>query len=52
VFIEIRKEFGSFSDYLWRYVENKQIINFPKALSEVPVSTDLSDIISKDLKKR
>jgi len=51
-FIEIRKEFGSFSRYLWGYVENKQIINNPKSLSEVPASTELSEKISKDLKKR
>lgn len=52
IFINIRKEFWSFSKYLWNYVDNTQIINFPKNLSEVPISTELSDIISKDLKKR
>lgn len=51
-FIEIRKEYGSFSEYLWRYVDNKQIVNMPKTLSDVPVSTELSDTLSKDLKKR
>ncbi len=51
-FIQIRAEFWSFSDYLWSYVNNKQIINNPKNISEVPVSTKLSDTISKDLKKR
>lgn len=51
-FIEIRKEFGNFSEYLWGYVDGKQIINMPKTLSEVPVSTPLSDTISKDLKNR
>ena len=51
-FIKIQKEFWSFSDYLWWYVDNKQIVNHPKTLSEVPVSTELSDTISKDLKKR
>ena len=51
-FIEIQKEFGSFSKYLWNYVDNKQIVNNPKILSEVPAKTDLSDKISKDLKKR
>jgi len=52
VFIEIGQEYGSFSDYLWNYVNNKQIVNNPKTLSEVPVSTELSDTISKDLKNR
>lgn len=51
-FIEIRKQYWSFSDYLWGYVDGKQIKNTPKTLSDVPVSTDLSDAISKDLKKR
>lgn len=52
VFIKIREEFGSFSNYLWGFVWGKQIINTPKVLSEVPASTELSDAISKDLKKR
>lgn len=52
VFIEIRKEYGSFSEYLWKYVHHKQIVNTPKDLSEVSVSTELSDRLSKDLKKR
>lgn len=51
-FIEIQKEFGSFSDYLWKYVSNKQIVNHYKDFSQVPVSTPISDAISKDLKKR
>lgn len=51
-FIQIQKEFWSFSDYLWGYVWGKQIANSPKDSWEVPVSTDLSDAISKDLKKR
>ena len=52
VFIAIRAEFGSFSEYLWSYVNHKQIENTPLDLSDVPVSTDLSDALSKDLKKR
>ena len=51
-FINIRDEFGSFSEYLWGYVNHQQIINHPKDMSDVPVSTQLSDAISKDLKKR
>ena len=52
VFIEIRKEFWSFSQYLWNYVEGKQIVNNPKDSSEIPVSSQLSDDISKNLKAR
>jgi len=51
-FIEIRSEFGSFSEYLWDYAWWEQIMNNPKDVSQVPVSTQLSDNISKDLKKR
>lgn len=51
-FIEIRAEYGSFSQYLWNYVDNQQIINNPNSITEVPVSTELSDKISKNLKKR
>lgn len=52
VFITIQKEFGSFSNYLWAYVDHQPIINHFKTLDEVPVSTELSLKISKDLKKR
>lgn len=52
VFIEIQKEFSSFDKYLWGYVNGKPIKNRPKSLKQVPSKTELSDIISKDLKKR
>lgn len=52
VFIEIQKEFGSFDRYIWRFVDNKIIKNNWKSMAEVPARTDLSDLISKDLKKR
>ena len=51
-FIAIRKEFGSFSSYLWNFVEGKPILNQWKNINEVPAKTELSDTISKDLKKR
>jgi DNA-3-methyladenine glycosylase I len=51
-FIKIQKEFGSFSTYIWGFVDGKPIINHFNTLSEVPASTSLSDLISKDLKKR
>lgn len=51
-FIEIRKEFGSFDKYLWGFVEGKTVDNKFKSLKELPASTNLSDEISKDLKKR
>ena len=52
VYLKIQKEFSSFSNYIWAYVENQSIINHWLDSSEVPVSTDISDAISKDLKKR
>lgn len=51
-FIELIKEFGSFSNYMWAYVENKPVINQFQLLSDLPAKTDLSDIISADLKNR
>ena len=49
IFIEIQKEFGSFSDYIWGFTNNQVVKNNSDVL---PVSTPLSDKISKDLKKR
>ncbi|MBQ3971920.1 MAG: DNA-3-methyladenine glycosylase I [Selenomonadaceae bacterium] len=51
-FQKMREEFGSFSDYLWAYSEGRTILYHRHELSEVPASNGLSDIISKDLKKR
>jgi len=51
-FIKIQKEFDSFSNYIWSFTNGKPIINNWKNLSEIPVTTTLSNIISKDLKKR
>lgn len=52
LFMDVQKEFGSFSKFIWSYVNNKPIINQYKTREEVPATTDLSDKISKDLKKR
>lgn len=51
-FMEVQKEFGSFSDYIWGFVDGKPIKNKTKDLSETPVNTALSDTISTDLKER
>ncbi len=51
-FMEIQKEFGTFANYIWDFVEGKQIINNWKEIKEVPTNTELSNKISKDLKKR
>ncbi len=49
IFIEIQKEFGSFSNYIWGFTDNKVI---KRKGADLAVSTPLSDKISKDLKKR
>ncbi|WP_353779167.1 DNA-3-methyladenine glycosylase I [Winogradskyella sp. 3972H.M.0a.05] len=51
-FMKIQEEFGSFSKYIWGFVDGKPIKNAFKTMSEVPANTPLSDTISKDLKKR
>ena len=51
-FMEVQKEFGTFSKYLWDFVDGKPIQNNFKLLSEMPANTPLSDKISKDLKSR
>ena len=51
-FLEVRKEFGTFNKYIWSFVNGKPIQNKFKSLKELPASTELSDLISKDLKKR
>lgn len=51
-FIKIQEEFGSFSNYIWGFVDGKPIKNKVKNYKEAPANTALSDKISKDLKKR
>ena len=51
-FLKVQKEFGSFSDYLWNFVDKTPVINKWDSVSEVPASTELSDKIAKDLKAR
>jgi DNA-3-methyladenine glycosylase I len=51
-FIKVQEEFGSFSKYIWQFVNAKPIQNKWKKMSEVPAQTELSQQISKDLKKR
>lgn len=51
-FIKIQEEFGSFSNFIWNYVDGKPIDNQFTLLSEIPAYTPLAEKISKDLKKR
>lgn len=51
-FITIQAEFGSFSKYIWSFVEFKPIVNSYESIDQLPSRTELSDKISADLKKR
>jgi DNA-3-methyladenine glycosylase I len=51
-FMRVQAEFGSFATYLWKWVDGKQIVNHPRSLADLPATTDLSERISKDLKRR
>jgi DNA-3-methyladenine glycosylase I len=51
-FLEIQKEFGSFSTYMWQFVNNKTIINSWNNLADYPATSTESDVWCKDLKKR
>ena len=52
IFLEMQKEFGSFSQWLWAHVDNEPLKNAWATATDIPGSTALSDAISKDLKKR
>ena len=51
-FMEVQKEFGTFSKYLWGFVDGKPVQNNFTSMSKMPANTPLSDNISKDLKSR
>ncbi|SDG49514.1 DNA-3-methyladenine glycosylase I [Psychroflexus sediminis] len=51
-FLKIKKEFGSFSKYIWKFVNGIPVSNSFSSLEQVPAQTELSRSISKDLKKR
>jgi DNA-3-methyladenine glycosylase I len=51
-FLKVRDEWGSFSDYIWSFVDRRPIQNSWRSLSEIPSKTPLAEAISKDLKGR
>ncbi len=51
-FMKIQREYGSFCNYFWNFSGGKPITNRWKKFSEIPVTTELSDTITKDMKKR
>ncbi|WP_341299414.1 DNA-3-methyladenine glycosylase I [Lysinibacillus sp. FSL H8-0500] len=50
-FLRIQEQYGSFSDYIWEFVEHQPIINEWTSIAEVPATTVLSERMSKQLKK-
>lgn len=51
-FIKVKKEFDSFDKYIWSFVNGSPIQNNRTSLSEIPATNEISDKLSKDLKKR
>ena len=51
-FITVQEEFGSFSQYLWSFVHHQPVINHWHSMDEVPATTEISDGMSRELKKR
>jgi len=51
LFLGLQKEYGSFDNYIWGFVNHKPIINHFESMDEIPTSTELSDQITKDMKK-
>ncbi len=51
-FLTLQAEYESYNSYIWSYVNNEPIINRWRTMKQVPAKTELSDTISKDLKKR
>lgn len=51
-FIQIRDEFGTFDSYIWKFVNGKPLINHYVNANEVPARTDVSDVMSRELKNK
>ncbi len=51
-FLDVQKESGSFDRYLWAFVDGRPVVNLPGSSSALPTQTELSDRISKDLRRR
>lgn len=51
-FLDVRKEFGSFDEYIWQFVGGTSVVNAPASPRAIPTSTPASDAMSKDLSRR
>src|SRR5271155_410683 len=50
--LEVQAEFGSFDTYLWRFVDGRTVVNAWQTMKQIPVHTEQSDAMSKDLRRR
>jgi DNA-3-methyladenine glycosylase I len=51
-FVRVQAEFGSFATYLWNWVDGTRIVHHPRNPADLPSTTELSDRVSRDLKRR
>ena len=51
-FLTVREEFGSFARFVWGFVDHEPIVNAPRSLKDIPARTEISDALSKALKRR
>jgi DNA-3-methyladenine glycosylase I len=51
-FLQVQEEFGTFDKYIWQFVNNKPIVNYPKKREDMRATSEISDALSADLKKR
>lgn len=51
-YLQVLKEYGSFSDFIWQFVDGKPIVNRWKGRGDIPNKNAISDKLSKELKKR
>jgi len=51
-FLEVQSEFGTFTRYIWDFVDGKPVVNHWNSMGEIPAKTPLAEAISKDLKQR
>ena len=51
-FIDVQEEFGAFSHYIWGFVDHQPIVNAPRKAGDYAATSNVSDALSKDLKKR
>jgi DNA-3-methyladenine glycosylase I len=51
-FLRTAEEFGSFDEYIWRFVDGESRVGKWKSMAQIPVTTPVSDALAKDLKER